>query len=293
MIHGLPRTASTALQNILAEDPHWRYLRGWEADQPFPPPVADKEDTDPRFLREKAFIEQDTTFKGKHIHTVGGPVEDTGLMRLNFGALEMGWPIYPYMRHWRDRSMASSFTYHAKALRLLQVHRPPNNWLLKSPPHCFHIEDLVGVYPNSEFVMTHRNPAKIIPSVCSLVLTRYRTYLPDEDIDPKALGQFVLEHFQIGIDRAIAYRQREGDDRFLDVHHEEFNADPFAVLRRIYGWLDVELTPSIETRMAEWSQIHRRGAHGEHHYTAEEFGLTEAQIKDAFSYYIKTYDLRG
>src|SRR6476646_742033 len=35
---GLPRTGSTALSFLLAQDPAVRYLRSWEAAQPCPPP---------------------------------------------------------------------------------------------------------------------------------------------------------------------------------------------------------------------------------------------------------------
>src|SRR5205814_451748 len=35
---GLPRTGSTALSFLLAQDPNIRYLRQWESSQPCPPP---------------------------------------------------------------------------------------------------------------------------------------------------------------------------------------------------------------------------------------------------------------
>src|SRR4029077_9077965 len=35
---GLPRTGSTALTFLLAQDPNVRYLRSWESAQPCPPP---------------------------------------------------------------------------------------------------------------------------------------------------------------------------------------------------------------------------------------------------------------
>src|SRR4051794_15298158 len=35
---GLPRTGSTALSFLLAQDPGIRYLRAWESSQPCPPP---------------------------------------------------------------------------------------------------------------------------------------------------------------------------------------------------------------------------------------------------------------
>jgi hypothetical protein len=35
---GLPRTGSTALSMLPAQDPDVRYLRRWESSQPCPPP---------------------------------------------------------------------------------------------------------------------------------------------------------------------------------------------------------------------------------------------------------------
>ena len=47
---GLPRTGSTALSYLLAQDRNVRSLRQWEASQPTPPPDIATEATDPRFL---------------------------------------------------------------------------------------------------------------------------------------------------------------------------------------------------------------------------------------------------
>ena len=293
MIQGLPRTASTALQNVLAVDPQWRFLRAWESETVYPQPVLEDEAQDPRLLREKAFIETDKTFAGKHIHTVGGPVEDTGLLRLNFGAQEGGWPVLGYTRTWRDRSMAATFAYHHRALRFLQSRRLPNRWLLKSPPFCFHLEDLVATYPNTPFIMTHRNPLRLIPSVCSLTLTRFRTYLPDHKIDLHELGRFFLEHWRIGMERVVEFRRHHGSARFLDVQHEEFNGDPIGVLRGVYRYLGRELTPATEAKMGAWLRDHRRGLRGEHQYSSLDFGLCDGEIIEAFKDYTEFFGVRG
>jgi hypothetical protein len=44
---GLPRTGSTALSMLLAQDPDVRYLRRWESSQPCPPPST-VQGADPR-----------------------------------------------------------------------------------------------------------------------------------------------------------------------------------------------------------------------------------------------------
>src|SRR2546423_1042465 len=54
---GLPRTGSTALSYLLAQDPAVRNLRQWEATQPTPPPDVATEATDPRFLAAKEMME--------------------------------------------------------------------------------------------------------------------------------------------------------------------------------------------------------------------------------------------
>ncbi|HXY26866.1 MAG TPA: hypothetical protein VEH82_01125, partial [Acidimicrobiales bacterium] len=47
-IHGLPRTGTTALADMLSLDPQFRCLTGWEQTRPVPPPIAGEEMKDPR-----------------------------------------------------------------------------------------------------------------------------------------------------------------------------------------------------------------------------------------------------
>jgi hypothetical protein len=49
---GLPRTGSTALSMLLAQDPAVRYLRRWESSQPCPPPSTVR-GVDPRIPSDK------------------------------------------------------------------------------------------------------------------------------------------------------------------------------------------------------------------------------------------------
>src|SRR3974390_635671 len=54
---GLPRTGSTALSFLLAQDPARRSLRVWEAAQPCPPPETATEHSDPRIAVAQAGID--------------------------------------------------------------------------------------------------------------------------------------------------------------------------------------------------------------------------------------------
>ena len=52
----MPRTGSTYLQALLAQDPKARHLRFWEMSHPVPPVEKDKYETDPRIDQVQAGI---------------------------------------------------------------------------------------------------------------------------------------------------------------------------------------------------------------------------------------------
>ena len=113
-------------------------------------------------------------------------------------------------------------------LKLLQWHCPPTLWHLKTPVHVFALDALVEAYPNAKFMWSHRDPAKVMGSVCSLI--RYvRSWSSDRD-DPEELGAEQLDSWAEGIRRAMDFRKRVGDERFADVSFADLQADPVNTL---------------------------------------------------------------
>jgi hypothetical protein len=53
---GLPRTGSTALSCLLAEDPNARCIRYWESLAPCPPPEAATQSSDPRIAMAEQVV---------------------------------------------------------------------------------------------------------------------------------------------------------------------------------------------------------------------------------------------
>jgi hypothetical protein len=101
----------------------------------------------------------------------------------------------------------------------------------------------------------------------------------------------VSEHLRVGVERAIAARSRLGEDRFLDVHHRDLIADPMATVRAVYEFLGFELRPPVEQRLRDWQEANRSGAHGTHRYTAEQFGLSTAQLRSDYDFYVRHFDV--
>lgn len=105
------------------------------------------------------------------------------------------------------------------------------------------------------------------------------------------LGAELTVHLRDGMANAMAARARLGEDRFIDVHHRDLNRDPIGTLHRVYDGLGLTLTPEYEARVREWVAVNRTGAHGTHRYTAEQFGLTTARLRDEFAFYIDHFDI--
>ena len=287
---GLPRTGTTALGNMLSLDSQFRCLRMWEQKRPVPPPVPGEEATDPRRVQQAAEDEAlPPEMKAMHIWELDATVEDTWVLGMAFHGQQMTLPVFGYQDWWRRADLTQTYEYHRRVVKLLGSRRPPDLWVFKAPHHKFHLEPIVAAYPDARFVMTHRDPAKVVPSYTSLV----SAILPAADgaRDLQRLGHEISNHLRVGMENAIAARARIGEDRFLDVHHRELIADPIGVLRRVYAFVGLDLTPETEQAVRDWQEANRAGAHGEHRYTPEQFGLSAAQVRDDYDFYIRHFDV--
>jgi len=296
IVMGLPRTGSTALGNMLSLDPQFRSLRGWEQAEPVPPPVAGAEAADPRRIAHQAEIDriyrEEPLHAAQHIREVDASVEDTEVLGLEFGAQQMTMPVFGYMDWWREADHRSTFAYHRRVIQLLQSGGGPNLWLFKAPHHKFHLDALLTAYPDARFIMTHRDPARVVPSYTSLVMRGVWGKETSANHDPREVGPYVSMHLRRGMELALAARDRIGEDRFIDIHHHDLNADPHGTLERIYAFLGIDLTPSMHGALDVWLGKHRSGAHGEHPYTAEEFGLTAEAVRKDYAFYIERFAIR-
>jgi Sulfotransferase family len=289
-INGLPRTGTTALANMMSLDPQFRSLRGWEQSKPCPPPTSDGEATDPRRLHAAQENEQvSPELKAMHLYELDATTEDSEVLGMAFHGQQYTLPVYGYHAWWRGADLTSTYGYHRRVVKLLQSRRPPDLWLYKAPHHNFHLEAIVSAYPDVRFVMTHRDPAKAVPSWASIVSAVFPA--PQGERDMRRLGREVSEHLRVGVENAIAARARLGEDRFLDVHHRDLVADPMNAVERIYDFLGLELRPSVEQAILEWQETNRSGAHGTHRYTAEQFGLSTSQLRSDYDFYIRRFDV--
>jgi hypothetical protein len=283
IIVGLPRTGTTAIHHLLALDPRFRFLRSWEANDPVPPDVSVDDAHDPRRPAEAPRPDV------RHITALDGAAEDGPILALDFRVAELILPVPDHTAWWRTTSHPTSFVYHERILRMLHSRRPPTQWLLKYPAYLFQLRDVVDRYPTARFVMTHRDPAAALPSMCSTILDSRAKRLPDMPTDRRVFGPQMLEHWTEGMHRALDERTALGEQRFIDVGQREVETDPVGTAERVYESAGLHLFDDVRGAMARWAAENRRGARGEHRYHASEFGLTNDEIRGAFGDYLDRF----
>jgi hypothetical protein len=292
---GLPRTGSTALSFLLAQDPARRSLRVWEAGQPCPPPETATEHTDPRIAVAQAGIdftnEMFVGFAGMLPTAADGPQECLLPMALDFRSLIFeGMAAIPTYTSWLlGCDMEPAYRYHQRVLKLLQWRCPPNRWWLKTPAHMLSIDALDAVYPDARFVMTHRDVAQVLPSVCALydTLTNILTERPDA----LATGAHAIEVWRTALERLIDFRDRGNEDRFVDLSFAAVQGDPIGQVEGLYRQLGDEFTDEARRRMADWWAESSKDRSGPGSYSAQTFGLDAATIAEHFGFYYDRFDI--
>jgi hypothetical protein len=292
LVCGLPRTGTTATVGMMALDLRFRFLRTWEALDPTPPPIAEQEDIDPRVVAARKaaqFYDKPTM----HIHDPDGPEEDIALLSpLNMHGFHGPFPMPDdFVRWWITADFTSTYAYHRRVMKLLQSRRPPGLWLLKAPAHLFKLDAFNTAFPNARYVMTHRDPAKVIPSVASLQYTMQAARTEPGSINKGERGRHFLSLWREGMELGLAARQRIGEDRFIDVTNDEIIRDPLSVFERIYNHIGLPIGDEFAGQLSEYKVRNAPGARGEHRYTAEEYGLSHQAIRQAFSGYIQRFGL--
>lgn len=291
---GLPRTGTTALSQLVASDPQFRSLRLWESQACTPPPEAATQHTDPRIASAtEGLAMMDNMFprmRSMMNSEPEAPTECQDLMGMSFRTFHFDGVVRVpgYLAWVMQCDMRETYTYHRRVLKLLQWHCPPTLWHLKTPVHMFALDALVQAYPNAKFLWSHRDPAKVLASVCSLI-QYVRSWSSDRD-DPKELGAEQLASWAEGVRRAMEFRKRVGDNRFVDVSFADLNADSVGTLDRSYSQLGLTFSDEARRRVQEWADGHRPGSRGEHNYQLADYGLTEGQVRERFADYLSAYD---
>ena len=308
MIAGLPRSGTTHLLNMLAADTRFRSMPHWESRQPVPAPGEEvtHDQRDPRFQRAvQAYQGSDAMLplmksmhdmNPEHIH------EDIELLDIDFASYTLEWMAH--VPRWRDYYLAHDQTPHYGFLKtMLQVlsyysgtgigdaaggDLAPKQWVTKTPQHLEQLIPLHTNFPDATFLVTHRDPIEVFSSTATLVA--YMSRIRNPVIHMDEIADYWLDRIERLLRACLRDQQMLPADQTMDVVFPEFMADDMAMVRRVYEFSGISLTPDAEHQLAAYLKANPRGKHGQIVYDIEaDFGLKRDALYERFDFYYERY----
>jgi hypothetical protein len=286
-VTGVPRTGTTILHALLAQDPAHRVTEGWELLRPVPPPSPDPEEfaADPRIpLADRELRLPAVVVEGLDaIHVYGGRMPKECLSSMSFELrseeFTARYRMPSYVAWLAQCDMRPAYDMHKLVLQILQRRSGNTRWVLKSPVHMHSLPTLLAVYPDARIAFTHRDPLRILPSVTSLVAVM--RYAHSDNVEFADIGRYHADLYLDDLDRLLALADAGGLDptRVFHGRYADFMNDPIGAVRAVYEHLGMAFTPEAEKLMREYLADHPQGEHGAHHYSFDDLGLDRDALR--------------
>ncbi|TMD13168.1 MAG: sulfotransferase [Chloroflexi bacterium] len=312
-ITGLPRTGTTLLHRLMAQDPSLRHLQMWEVWQPAPPPDPDTYRADPRRSKraynnsdapgmlgrlcalEDWLIGRETVQKRQAAHWVemSEPEECQLLFMNSFLSQEFvlffADAIPSYIMWLLDQELTAAYMYYRRQLQLLTWKFPNQRLLLKSPMHLQGMDALFRVFPDATVLWTHRDPRSVVPSWCSLNRIDGEIYNDACPDGVRRLGQTVLEWLGREMDRALRLLPGLPSERIVHLSYRALVAATVPFVLDLRGRLGLRADQATEERMRNWMSHDGKQSRGVHRYQAGSFGLDDEVVDERFSSYRRAF----
>ncbi|MEH6550366.1 MAG: sulfotransferase [Pseudomonadales bacterium] len=213
ILTGLPRTGTSALFNLLANDPAARALLNWESQFPDPLPGHQPGQADPRRDMVSQAIEarrkDNADFDKMHYASADTPEECVNLHQFAFDGVQLGFEVMlePYASWFQNHSLQALYDDYKTMLQMLLWCRPGERWLLKAPAHMWAIDEVISSFPDACVIWGHRSPLDVVPSISSMTAMVARMFGGNiEALSDKQLGPIVMEFYATSLERGLAAR---------------------------------------------------------------------------------------
>lgn len=283
IVLGHMRSGTTRLQRLLGCDARLNHTRFFEITHPL--------GSNPDLRVIKSWLELklldwlNPSLQTIHPTAARDVEEVFGLFAMSFyGAqFEAQWRVPTFTRYWEENTREGVYREFKLLLQTIAWQRGASSapFVLKAPQFMEDLSDLLEVFPDARLVCVHREPAEAVASTASLVWNQMR--VQSEATSRQSIGTEWLR--KIARREAACARDRaahSGVDQ-IDTTFAAMNADWRGEMRRIYGFLGMELTDNVETDMARYLTRAKAGGYSNHRYRAQDFGLTPEAVQGAIA----------
>lgn len=287
VIIGMPRTGTTILHELLALDAANRCPMTWELAHPFPPPETATFGTDPRIrqtaqeLRLSHYLMPGV----ENMHRMGAtlPQECVAITSWIFCSMQYNTVLrIPSYTRWlmQDADHSAMYRFHRRVLRYLQWRCPGRRWVTKTPAHLWSLDALLDEYPDASLVQTHRDPLKIVSSLASMLPTMRAAYASSADV--REVASEWSDNCAAALNASVSTRRAGGlqASQVVDIHFEDFMADPAGQVERIYRQFGLAFTASFAAAIDNYIASNPADKHGGHRHNFADTGLDVAHERD-------------
>lgn len=294
---GLPRSGTTYFQYLFDCDSRFRLIRTWEALTPSPPqgvdPAAAEERRATWAERRRQLVPEVEGFDALHLHDEDGSEECHAFLEQSYGAAGLNnlYRVPSYFDYLLDEAdLEASYRVHKRQLQLLQWRTERKPWALKYPNHLLAVQEILRVYPDARFVMTHRDPIQTLASISKMSF-KLRSARSEEAVDKCDIGSYMTHFVQRHIDRIMATVDGPGGDRIIHVDYYALLRDPVTEMLKVHHQLGIDSPGEVCQAVADWHRANPKNARGANEYGFGEYGLPESALEEQFGDYMQRFTI--
>lgn len=290
-VTGMPRSGTTFLHNLLSQDEeNFRIPYHWEIIRPLPRPTSTIERDLRIFVQAmKMGVYRFLAPNFASVHPITAtmaeecmPILAVAMLTLQFNTLSN---VTSYNDWLMTMDQSEAFRWHRKTLSALTSPEESRRWLLKAPWHLNHLDTIVDTYPDLKIVFTHRDATGMLSSLSSLHARLYG--IVSDVVDLKAIGNYQRWQWNVVLERFLSARAKARakglDTNFVDLSFKDLTEDPIREVRKIYKFLEMELSPRTVAKMEEWLRqdvaLGKKGASGKHEYQNSWYNISEEEVQ--------------
>ncbi len=296
VITSLPRTGSTKLHRMLGASTDFQTVPMWRTHMFARMPGLENGGKAERIQATRAYeqwmYQTSPAMITGHPMFTDEPEEDQWLGEATFRHTVL-FGIFnssSYAQWVMKADMRPTYDYFLSQIKYLQWQSGPGNpppWLLKTPNHFGNEHHLTRIFKQPRFIVTHRDPAKCVPSITTTAMAFRKLY--SDFNSTAAIGAGNAQYWSWSAMEHMAWRDRHPDIQVLDLSFREVTEDGVGTVRKVYDFLGMPLSDAAIECVEEWERKNPKDKHGRGVYSAAAMGSTEDEIRQAFAPYVERF----
>jgi hypothetical protein len=147
------------------------------------------------------------------------------------------------------------------------------------------LNQILEVYPDARFVMTHRDPAQVVASI-SKMTWNLRSFVGAEKADMHQVGADMLHFIQRHIDRIMEFDRGPHGGKVVHVDYYALVADPVGEMCKIHAGLGIDTPDDVARTVGDWHAANPKNARGRNDYSLAQYGLDTDAVLEQFGDYV-------